>query len=267
MSYTKLLVFSTVYLILLASANSALDKSPAKSVKLTEPTTSNGFCYEIVAGTTKIGSVLQIKSFKDGIYRQTDFTQLEPSDSFLQIAESDEHYTPLKSIFESYKNQKLIASKTSTFETVKNKIQIQTYDSKSKKPIKLEAEKGLVFSSQMTDLLFSKKNATQIKPNEKMIFQVYSESLGKVQQTQSVLETDSDHLILNHLSEGESFSTKHSSNGDLLGSHLKTKNIILKPCTDSSVLTYLNSALNHKKFKSLFSFDDREKIKKCCQHF
>ncbi len=263
----QLLAFSTVYLIFVASTWAALDKSPVKSIKLTEAIKSSGHCYEIVAGTQKIGSLLQVKTFKDGIHSLTNFTQLQPSYSYIQIAESDEHFIPLKSTFESFKHQKLIDSKISTFEPIKNKIQIQVYSSKSKKPTKSEADKGLVFSSQMTDLLFNKKNATQIKPNEKMIFQVYSESLGKIQQTQSVLNTESDHLILNHLSEGESFSTKHASNGELLGSHLKTKNIFLKPCTDNSVLTHLNSALNHKKFKSLFSFDDREKIKKCCQHF
>jgi predicted nucleic acid-binding protein len=53
----------------------------------------------------------------------------------------------------------------------------------------------------------------------------------------------------------------------LISSHELTKNIKTKPCTSTSVLTHLNSALSYNKFKSLFSSEDREKIKKCCQHF
>lgn len=289
MLYFKLLVFSTVYgfLFTLSDAHSKLssDKSPE----------TKGFCYDILAGTLNIGSVLQIKSFQDGIHKNLSFIELQNINSnsknnsifnsqakpttemnsiipkqkviLIQTSESDKNFTPLKSNFETYEGQKLVDVKTSTFEPLVNQILIQTLNFKSKTPVKTESPKGLVLSAQMTDLLFSKKQITDIKPEEKMIFQTFSESLSQIQQTQTELEPNPDHLILNHFREGESFTTRHSSEGDLLSSHFKTKNISLKSCTSQSVLTHLNSALNHKKFKSLFSFDDREKIKKCCPHY
>ncbi len=273
MYYLRLLVFSTVFrstlwvLSLLAFeivfANNSRTLSDANIDKSPDV---QGFCFDIIAGKSNIGSILQLKTFNDGIHGILNFTQ-NKNNVFIQKSESDQFFTPLKSTYENYLNQKLVDSKITTFESVKNKILIQTSNFKFKKPVKSEHPLGLVLSAQMTDLLFSKKDITEIKPEEKIIFQTYSESLGKTQQINSSLETESDYLVLNHSSEGETFSTKHSTNGDLLGSHLKTKNIFIKACTSSSVLTHINSALDNKKFKSLFSFDDRKKLKTCCQHF
>lgn len=240
---------------------------------LPEPVTSTGTCYEIHAGKEILGSVLEIKKFENNIHSNISFTQIDsktkkPIHRFQILkSESDEHFIPLQSAFEIYDNNKMVKSRVSTFEVKKDLIHVKTKDSTSKKPIMFEEPKGLVLTQQMSDLLFTRKSLTDIKPNEKLAFQTFSESEGKVQQVISHLEGQSDHLILVHQIEGQIYKTKHASDGSLISSHDVTKNVELKPCSSNSVFTHLNSALSYKPFKSLFSSEDREKIKKCCQHF
>lgn len=231
---------------------------------------SLGSCFEINGGSEVLGSVLQIKKFENNIHTTISFTLLPQSSSHrFQIlkSESDEHFLPLRSNYELYENGKLVKSRFTTFENKKDTVSIKTKDLNSKKPLDLEEPKGLVLSQHMFDLLFDRKKITEIAPQEKLVFQTFSETEGKLQQVTSQLEAQTDHLSLTHKIEGNVFKTSHASDGKLISNHDLTKNIKLKPCSASSVLKYMNSALSYKKFNSLFSFEDREKIKKCCQHF
>jgi hypothetical protein len=307
MSHTKLLVFSTVYLLkspflrglltflasftflspltLSAETPIVLNQKPGPEESINSAT---GYCYEIYTGNTLVGSSLELKKFEDNIHSTLSFTMFHSKSkttknhglmssseanpthvtSYQLIqSDSDEYFSPIKSFYEIYKNNKLAQSRTSSFEALKNTILISTKDLKSKKPIKSEQPKGLVLAQQMLDLLFARKKITEINPKENLVFQTFSESEGEVNQVTTALEMESDHLVLIHQIKGTTYKTTHASDGRLISSHELTKNIKTKPCTSTSVLTHLNSALSYNKFKSLFSSEDREKIKKCCQHF
>lgn len=280
----KLLGFSTVYLILTLNYGLANLKSPSEKENQATTATikeqsdldnTKGFCYEIYASSQLIGYTLELKNLKDKIHSTTTFTQVfagkntpKTSPTFaIQQAESNEYFTPLKSTYEINTGDKLKFLRTSYFEETNDKIKITTNTNKDKKSIKTETERGLVLSSQMFELLFQQKKISDIKPKEKLTFETYSESEGKIQQVSSSIEDQSDLLTLNHISEGETFETKHSINHELLSSKFKTKNYKITSCSSTSVLTHLNSALSNKKFKSLFSNADREKIRSCCQLF
>lgn len=242
---------------------------------------STGFCFDIYAGAENLGSVLEIKKFVNNIHSNILLTQLQSKPlvtkasskaapkSFFQVtkSESDEHFTPLNATFEVYEGAKKVQSKISSFESQKDGIKITTKDSSSKTPTISQHPKGLVLSQQMSDLLFARRKITEISPKEKLIFQTFSESEARNVQVTTALEGETDHLVLLHQIEGQNFKTTHTADGTLISSHDLTKNIKLKPCTSSSVLSHMNSALSHKPFQSLFSLEDREKIKSCCQHF
>jgi hypothetical protein len=249
-----------------------------------EPTETTGHCFEIIAGTKNLGSVLELKRFSNKAHTNILFTQLtseqvtpkikdlkkiKSNHKTMQIivSESDENFTPLKSIYEIYTNQKLTESKTSVFEHQKDSLKISIKDLHSKKVTILNEPLGLVLSQQMSDLLFTRRSITDLSPKEKLVFQTFSEAEAQAQQVTTELEGQSDHLILLHMVEGQKFKTRHTASGQMISSHDLTKNIKLKPCTSSSVLTHLNSALSHKPFQNLFSKQDREKIRSCCQLF
>lgn len=277
------MLFTSVVLTLTCLQTKALEVNE-------EQTTTTGHCFEIIAGTKILGSVLEVKRFANKAHTNILFTQLNSTkdlkrssklrknsqaDQKIQnhktlqiiVSESDEHFTPLKSVYEIYTNQKLTESKISTFEPQKDSLKISIKDLNSKKVTTRNEPLGLVLSQQMADLLFSRKSITDLSPEEKLVFQTFSEVDAQAQQVTTELEGQSDHLVLLHMIEGQKFKTRHTASGQMISSHDLTKNIKLKPCTSSSVLTHLNSALSHKPFQNLFSKQDREKIKSCCQLF
>lgn len=279
--FLLIVLFSSVVILLTSLQIKALEVTDDQN-------TISGHCFEIMAGTENLGSVLEVKRNSNKVHTNILFTQLSSSNDTnsnlpkktkidkknqnhktLQIilSESDEHFTPLKSIYEIYTNQKLVESKTSIFEHQKDSLKISIKDLNSKKVTTLNEPLGLVLSQQMSDLLFTRKSITDLSPKEKLVFQTFSEAEAQAQQVTTELEGQSDHLVLLHMIEGQKFKTRHTASGQMISSHDLTKNIKLKPCTSSSVLTHLNSALSYKPFQRLFSKQDREKIKSCCQLF
>lgn len=235
---------------------------------------NHALCFEIYTGQKALGAIFELKDFEDNTHITRSFTQLKSNDkkvpySNIQIikSESDQYFNPIKSSFEVYSKNKLTQSITTNFQIQKNKIRISKKDKMSNSESSSEEAKGLVLYQHVIDLLFSKKKITDISPKETLVFQVYSESKGKVQQLSTQLNGQSDHLTLIHKIESSTYKTVYSSNRKMIQSHDLTKNIKLKPCSKDTMLSNLNSALSYDSFKSLFSFEDREKIKKCCQHF
>ncbi len=257
-----------------------LSSYSGKSFALVESSSSSsGSCLEIYSGQKIMGYVLGLRSFTNNIHSTTSFTLVTPKkisgkqadeDSpFAQIvkSESDQYYNPLKSSFEIYSANRLIESSTASFQAKNDVIVISRNDKGAKSKSTTESDKGLVLYQHFTDLLFFKKKITEINPKEELLFQIFSETEGKVQQLSTKFKGQSDHLTLIHSVGGNRFETVHSSEGALISSHDLTKNLKIRSCTSNSVLTHLNSALSYNSFKSLFSFKDKEKIKKCCQHF
>lgn len=252
----RLLVFGTVSFVF--GATFAQDPS--------ESSNTLGFCYEIYAGSQKIGYSLGVNKTDSVSRKKTIFTDINLGQNNLQeiqSAESDSFFSPLNSSYELAKNNIKISSVKTVFQ--KNETGLTAHSKMNAKSIKKDFENGLVLSSQMTDLLFHKKNISQIQPKEKLIFETFIESEAKKVQTQTKLDSKSDQIILSHDREGEHFETSHAIDGSLIKSTFKKNNLKTKPCPSST--THLNSALSSKNFKNIFSIHDQEKIKKCCQHF
>lgn len=270
---SRLLVFGTVYLRKWVLFSFFL----FISIQTQAAGQVQGFCFDIYAGSTLQGYSLEVKKFEDNVHTKLIFMEHIPSESSKKTTKtaiqtlklnSDQNFTPLKSLHEIYKNDTLVQSLSTSFEsTPKDKIKILKLRKGQKKPTLSEESKGLVLSQHMTDLLFHRKKITELDPKEKLVFQTYSETDGTIKQVTSQLEGQSDHLVLIHQMEGDTFKSSHANDGTTFSNHDLTKNIKLKPCTSASVLTHLNSALKFKTFKALFSFDEREKIKSCCHLF
>lgn len=271
---TKLIAAFLISLITHATLASVPTDMPSLAPSTLTPTTSSGVCFEIITGSENLGYVFEVKKFSNEVHTNASFTHISKSSNqdpknyfFITKSESDEHFTPLNSSYEAYTDKKLLHSKLSVFEALGETLKITVKDSKLKKPVISEQPQGLVLSEQMSDLLFARRKITDIQLKEKLIFQTFSEIETKPVQVTTELQPESDHLVLQHQFEGQIFKTVHASNGRLLSSHDLTKNIKLKPCSHAAVTSHLNSALSHKPFQALFSSEDREKIKTCCQHF
>lgn len=285
MSVTKLLVLSTVYTLLAPTMGLSSSKTATIPTKKTHQDliSSEASCFEITAGGQVLGSVLEIKKDSNGIKSNFSYTQtfesysnsknfdLKVKSSFLQKSESDKNYIPLNASFIVFNGKALESTRLSTFKTKGQSIEVTTeLISSNKKNYKPEievADEGLVLNAHMLDLLFHQKSIAEIKPKQRMVFKSFKESSGKVVQVNTVLEGQTDYLLLTHTTEGETYSTKHSSKGEMLEGIYQTGNIKFLKCKPNSVKKYLNAAISNEKFKSLFSLSDREKIEKCCQHF
>ena len=281
-----------------ALKNPSLYESPVSEIR-----SSLGFCYKIYAGKQSIGFILGVQSSKPEIPRAlpskspTDSSSLVDSSPFIDSSfigvpfhtkkqfthlildslniteflksESDSLFSPVYSKYSRYKEGQLQIELTSQFKTTPDTITAQIYKrtEKSSKIIKIPAEfeRGLVLASHMTDLLFYKKSATQLKPHQKLIFKTFNESAAHMSEIQTVLDTQSEQIKFHHHHQGESYTTTHTTEGQMIQSSFPNQNIHYKVCKKPD--EYLHVAGQNKKFKALFSSQDQEKIKSCCLRF
>ena len=256
----------------------------------------SGFCYKIYAGKQSIGFILGVQSSKPEIPRSLPPKSLVDPSSIVDSSsigipfhtkkqfthlmlgplniteflksESDSLFSPVYSKYSRYKDGQLQIELTSQFKTTPDTITAQIYKKTEKSniiKIPAEFEQGLVLASHMTDLLFYKKRANELKPHQKLIFKTFNESAAHISEIQTTLDTQSEQIKFHHQRQGEIYTTTHTTEGQMIQSSFPNQNIHYKICKKPDEHLYV--AGQNKKFKTLFSSQDQEKIKSCCLRF
>lgn len=239
-------------------------KLPPKLLSLQNPTSESSL-ENPLSSSLKPSSVK--KQFTHLVLGNFDIIELQRS-------ESDSLFNPVYSEYSRYENGRLKIELRSNFKwefKAPHKITAQIYKKSPQKTLNFyaEFEPGLVLASYMTDLLFYKKKGTELKPHQKFIFKTFDEASADISEIQTVLETQSEQIQLNHRHQGKSYTTTytttHTTNGHMIQSFFPNQNIHYKTCKNPD--QSLHVAVRNKKFKTLFSLPDQEKIRLCCLHF
>lgn len=283
----SLLVFSTVYLSftficpafaakakpLDLNSLEALSSAPISKAKAQSSNSSNdqGFCYEIFAGSKKIGFVLETKTYsqRTGHKINKSYTNMNINNKLLEeslSSTSDPYLTPLSFQYQAFSNHIKTKELSGVFKKLNKTYQAEIKVQNNKKQVstqKLTLPKGTVFQSRFIDLIFSQKKIEDIEPDTEFVLTAFNEKTGKIQTTKSQLNKDSDVLKLVHSIDDLNFSTEHLSSGELLKSLNSKQNIALARC--ESVSLQLKLAESQKNFKSLFAKAEKDILTSCCQ--
>ncbi|MCO5114727.1 MAG: hypothetical protein M9899_11220 [Bdellovibrionaceae bacterium] len=283
----SLLVFSTVYLsfcptsLTWAAKSKTLDLDTASNANSTTTSSldlhsgnslhNGGFCYEILAGNSHVGFILETKAFneKNGHHEQKLYTYLHNKTSSLEEqlnTTSDTYFSPIAFQYKLSVDNKISKELTGKFKKNAQKFSVDYTQSTPKNKSKTQTlviPKGTVFLSRVTDLIFSQKKIEDFKPKQELVVQVFDAKTGKLKSSKSHLDQNSDGIKLIHNVDGKNFSTEHTYHGHLLRSVDQRQNITLARC--KSVEPHIKTAETHSIYKTFFAQKEKEILKSCCQ--